>query len=123
KAMATSLRFYCTPAIQRVRSQPGSCSRSFSPRFPTSPPLILVWLMSWETGGPMPSASWSRSSAATRVMLAAAYAAVGRQQAVERAAKGDRQRFPTLSRVQFGSGLRDPSLRVKLDHALEMAGL
>jgi class 3 adenylate cyclase/TolB-like protein len=49
-----------------VRSQPGSCSRSFSPRFPTSPPLILVWLMSWEIRGPTPSASWSRSSAATR---------------------------------------------------------
>jgi len=57
------------------------------------------------------------------VMLAAAYAAVGRQQEAERLAKGVRQRFPTFSRDQFGSGLRDPSLRVKLDHALEMAGL
>jgi len=57
------------------------------------------------------------------VMLAAAYAAVGRQQEAERLAKGVRQRFPTFSRDQFGSGLHDPSLRVKLDHALEMAGL
>jgi adenylate cyclase len=57
------------------------------------------------------------------VMLAVAYAATGRQQEAERLATAVRQRFPTFSRDQFGSGLRDPSLRVKLDHALEMAGL
>jgi class 3 adenylate cyclase/TolB-like protein len=56
------------------------------------------------------------------VMLAVAYAAVGRQQADE-LAKAVRQRFPTFSRDGFGSALRDPSLRAKLDHALESAGL
>ena len=57
------------------------------------------------------------------VMLAVAYAAIGRQQEAERLAKGVWQRFPTFSRDQFGSALRDPSLRVKLDHALEKTGL
>jgi tetratricopeptide (TPR) repeat protein len=57
------------------------------------------------------------------VMLAVSYAAVGRQQEAERLAKGVRQRFPTFSRDEFGSAFRDPSLRVKLDHALEKAGL
>ena len=53
------------------------------------------------------------------VMLAAAYAAVGRQQEAERQAERVRQRFPTFSRDRFGSALRDPSLRAKLDRALE----
>jgi tetratricopeptide (TPR) repeat protein len=57
------------------------------------------------------------------VMLAVAYAAVGRQEGAEQLAKGVRQRFPTFSRDRFGSALRDPSLRVKLDLALEKAGL
>jgi Flp pilus assembly protein TadD len=57
------------------------------------------------------------------VMLAVAYAAVGRQQEAERQAKSVRQRFPTFPRDQFGSALRDPSQRAKLDHALEKAGL
>jgi TolB-like protein len=57
------------------------------------------------------------------VMLAAAYAAVGRQQQADELAKAVRQRFPTFSRNGFGSALRDPSLRVKLDSALEQAGL
>ena len=57
------------------------------------------------------------------VVLAAAYAAVGRQQEAERLASGVRQRFPTFSRDRFGSALRDPSLRAKLDHGLETAGL
>jgi adenylate cyclase len=57
------------------------------------------------------------------VMLAVAYAAVGRQEEAERQAKSVRQRFPTFPRDQFGSALRDPSLRAKLDHALEKAGL
>jgi adenylate cyclase len=57
------------------------------------------------------------------VMLAVAYAAVGRQQQADGLAKAVRQRFPTFSRDQFGSALRDPSLRAKLDHALETAGL
>jgi tetratricopeptide (TPR) repeat protein len=57
------------------------------------------------------------------VMLAAAYAAVGRHQQADELAKAVRQRFPTFSRDRFGSALRDPSLRAKLDHALETAGL
>jgi adenylate cyclase len=57
------------------------------------------------------------------VMLAVAYAAVGRQQQADELAKAVRQRFPTFSRDRFGSALRDPSLRAKLDHALENAGL
>jgi tetratricopeptide (TPR) repeat protein len=58
-----------------------------------------------------------------KVMLAAAYASVGRQRDAEQLAKEVRQRFPTFSRGRFGSAFRDPSLRAKLDHALEMAGL
>ena len=57
------------------------------------------------------------------VMLAVAYVAVGRQQQADELAKAVRQRFPTFSRDGFGSALRDPSLRAKLDHALELAGL
>jgi len=57
------------------------------------------------------------------VMLAVAYAAVGRQRQADELAKAVRQRFPTFSRDRFGSALRDPSLRAKLDHALESAGL
>jgi TolB-like protein/Tfp pilus assembly protein PilF len=57
------------------------------------------------------------------VMLAVAYAAVGRQPEAERLARSIRQRFPALPRDQFGSALRDPGLRAKLDHALEKAGL
>jgi len=57
------------------------------------------------------------------VMLAAAYGAVGRQQDAERQADRVHQRFPTFSRDRFGSALRDPSLRAKLNQALEKAGL
>src|SRR6516162_6627523 len=57
------------------------------------------------------------------VMLAVAYAAVGRQQQADELAKTVRQRFPTFSRDGFGSALRDPGLRAKLDHALASAGL
>jgi hypothetical protein len=56
------------------------------------------------------------------VMLAVGYAAVGSQQAAERQANGVRQRFPTFPRDQFGSALRDPNQRAKLDHALADAG-
>jgi predicted Zn-dependent protease len=59
----------------------------------------------------------------SNVMLAVTYATVGRQQEAERQAKNVRQRFPTFPRDQFGSALRDPALRAKLDHALEKAGL
>ena len=58
-----------------------------------------------------------------KVMLAAAYASVGRQRDAEQLTKEIRQRFPIFSRDRFGSAFRDPSLRAKLDHALEMAGL
>ncbi len=57
------------------------------------------------------------------VMLAAAYATVGRQQEAEQLAERVRKRFPAFPRDQFGSALRDPSQRAKLDHALKKAGL
>ncbi len=57
------------------------------------------------------------------VMLAAAYAEVGRQQDAERQAAAVRQRFPAFSPEQFGSLLRDPSQREKLALALKKAGL
>ena len=57
------------------------------------------------------------------IMLAAAYAAVGRTQEAERQAKNVRERFPNFSRERFGSALRDPDLRTKLNHALDKAGL
>ena len=56
------------------------------------------------------------------VMLAVAYAAVGRQQDAERQAEGVRERFPTFPRDRFGSALRDPNQRAKLGQALEKAG-
>jgi len=57
------------------------------------------------------------------IMLAAAYAAVGRQQEAERQAKNVRERFPAFSRDRFGSALHDPTLRANLNHMLEKAGL
>ncbi|MGC2203035.1 MAG: adenylate/guanylate cyclase domain-containing protein [Stellaceae bacterium] len=57
------------------------------------------------------------------VMLAAAYAEVGRQQDAERQAAAVRQRFPAFSPEQFGSLLRDPSQREKLAQTLKKAGL
>jgi adenylate cyclase len=57
------------------------------------------------------------------VMLAAAYAAVGQQREAERQAERVHQRFPTFSRDRFGSALRDPTLRAKLDGVLKKAGL
>jgi adenylate cyclase len=57
------------------------------------------------------------------VMLAVSYAAVGRQEHAEQQARGVMQRFPTFSRDRFGSALRDPNLRAKLNQALEKAGL
>ena len=59
----------------------------------------------------------------TNVMLAAAYAAVGREQEAGRQAERVHQRFPTFSRDRFGSAFRDPTLRAKLNQALEKAGL
>ncbi len=57
------------------------------------------------------------------VMLAAAYAAAGRQQEAERQAEAVRQRFPGRSPEEFGSLLRDPNQREKLAGALKKAGL
>jgi adenylate cyclase len=65
----------------------------------------------------------SPGDAYASVMLAAAYATVGRQEDAERQARSVRQRFPTFPRDRFGSALRDPSLRAKLNHELEKAGL
>jgi adenylate cyclase len=57
------------------------------------------------------------------VMLAAAYAAAGRQQDAEQQADAVRQRFPHFSLEAFGSLLRDQKLREKLAGALKKAGL
>jgi len=59
----------------------------------------------------------------TNIMLAAAYAAAGRQQEAERQAEAVRQRFPGRSPEEFGSLLRDPGQREKLAGALKKAGL
>ena len=59
----------------------------------------------------------------TNVMLAAAYAAAGREQEAGRQAERVHQLFPTFSRDRFGSAFRDPTLRAKLNQALEKAGL
>jgi adenylate cyclase len=59
----------------------------------------------------------------SNVMLAAAYAAGGRQQEAQQLAERVRQRFPTFSRDQLGLALRDPKLREKLDYTLQRAGL
>ena len=57
-------------------------------------------------------------------MLAAAYAEVGRQQEAERQAElVCASAFRGFRRKEFGSLLRDPSQREKLDRALKKAGL
>jgi len=58
-----------------------------------------------------------------QVMLAAAYAAAGRQQEAAQQAQMVHQRFPRQSFQQFGSLLRDPEQREKLPRALKTAGL
>jgi tetratricopeptide (TPR) repeat protein len=66
----------------------------------------------------------NRAHLYTNVMLAAAYAAAGRQQEAERQAAAVRQRFPHFSsQGEFGSRLRDPSQREKLTRTLKQAGL
>jgi len=57
------------------------------------------------------------------VMLAAAYAASGREPEAARQTEVVRQRFPHFSPEEFGSLLRDPSQREKLAGALKKAGL
>ncbi len=65
----------------------------------------------------------NRALLVTNVILAAAYAEVGRQQDAERQAESVRQRFPGFSSKEFGSLLRDPNQREKLARALKKAGL
>jgi class 3 adenylate cyclase/TolB-like protein len=65
----------------------------------------------------------NRALMETNVILAAAYAEVGRQQEAERQAEAVRQRFPGFSFQEFGSLLRDPSQREKLARSLKKAGL
>jgi adenylate cyclase len=65
----------------------------------------------------------NRTDLFANVMLAAAYAEVGRQQEADRQAELVRQRFPGLSTKELGSLLRDPSQREKLRLALKKAGL
>jgi class 3 adenylate cyclase/TolB-like protein/cytochrome c-type biogenesis protein CcmH/NrfG len=57
------------------------------------------------------------------VMLAVAYAAVGRQVEAESLAKRVREQYPTFSRDRFGSALSDAGLRARLTQALKKAGL
>src|SRR5271169_1304236 len=65
----------------------------------------------------------NRTDLFANVMLAAAYAEVGRQQEADRQAELVRQRFPGLSTKELGSLLRDPNQREKLRLALKKAGL
>jgi tetratricopeptide (TPR) repeat protein len=64
----------------------------------------------------------NRALLETNVILAAAYAEVGRQQEAERQAESVRQHFPGFSSEEFGSLLRDASQREKLARALKKAG-
>jgi hypothetical protein len=59
----------------------------------------------------------------TYAALAMAYAETGRQTDAERHATIIRERFPTFSRDEFGSLLRDPAARERLSAALKSAGL
>jgi TolB-like protein len=65
----------------------------------------------------------NRALMETNVILAAAYAEVGRQEEAERQAEAVRQRFPGFSSREFGSLLRDASQREKLARSLKKAGL
>jgi adenylate cyclase len=65
----------------------------------------------------------NRALLETNVILAAAYAEVGRQQDAERQAESVRQRFPGFSSQEFGSLFRDASQREKLARSLKKAGL
>lgn len=67
----------------------------------------------------------NRSNMAINVMLAAAYAAAGREKEAERQAESVRRRFPAFSDYveAVGSQLRDPAQRDKLRLALKKAGL
>jgi adenylate cyclase len=64
-----------------------------------------------------------RANLYTKVMLAAAYADLGRQEEARRLADDVRERFPGFSHEEFGSLLRNPSHREKLAFLLQKAGL
>jgi len=65
----------------------------------------------------------SPSDLYANVMLAVAYAEIGRQQDAERQTADVHRRFPNFLPEEFGSLLRDPSQREKLATALKKAGL
>lgn len=65
----------------------------------------------------------NRADMYTHVALAMAYTEAGRRSEAERQAAIIRERFPTFSREEFGSLLRDPMLRNRLSAALQNAGL
>jgi tetratricopeptide (TPR) repeat protein len=65
----------------------------------------------------------NRANMYTHAALAMAYAEVGRKAEAERHATNIRERFPTFSRDDFGSLLRDARARERLSAALKNAGL
>jgi class 3 adenylate cyclase/TolB-like protein/tetratricopeptide (TPR) repeat protein len=70
-----------------------------------------------------PAVDANRTSSPVNVMLAAAYAQVGRQADAEHQAAVVHQRFPTFSSKDFGSLMRDPGQREKFALLLKKAGL
>jgi adenylate cyclase len=64
-----------------------------------------------------------RPSIYANVMLAAAYAQVGRQQDTERQTATIRQRFPAFSSEESGSMMRDAGQRQKFALLFKKAGL
>jgi adenylate cyclase len=65
----------------------------------------------------------NRANMYTHAALAMAYAEAGRREDAERQAALIRSSFPTFSREEFGSLLREPALRNRLSGALQKAGL
>jgi adenylate cyclase len=65
----------------------------------------------------------SRANLYTYVMLAVAYADIGRRDEAIRMSNAVRARFPNFSREEFGSLLRDKAQRDKLDLLLDKAKL
>jgi TolB-like protein/Tfp pilus assembly protein PilF len=65
----------------------------------------------------------SRANFYTYVMLAVAYADLGRQEEAERMSQAVRARFPSFSREEFGSLLRDQMQRSKLALLMDKAKL
>jgi class 3 adenylate cyclase/TolB-like protein len=65
----------------------------------------------------------NRANLYTHVALAIAYAQAGMQREAEQQAALIRERYPTFSRERFGSLLRDPVHRERLEAGLTKAGL